>query len=155
MGDRDEISALVYRYAELLDGGDLDGVTDMFADATWRSAATGAVLTTREEVRAVYENVILYDGVPRTRHLMDNLIIDLVDGADEASGRCYYTVLQGGENPDRADPLGPLPRPVSPGTERLAIRRPRVPHQPRRRPLAPLPRLSRNFFSRRRRSAAG
>ena len=97
VADRDEISALVYRYAELLDGGDLDGVTDMFADATWRSAATGTVLTTREEVRAVYENVILYDGVPRTRHLMDNLIIDLVDGADEATGRCYYTVLQGGE----------------------------------------------------------
>ena len=63
VADRDEISALVYRYAELLDGGDLDGVTDMFADATWRSAATGAVLTTRDEVRAVYENVILYDGV--------------------------------------------------------------------------------------------
>lgn len=105
VGDRDEISALVYRYAELLDGGDLDGVTDMFADATWRSAATGAVLTTREEVRAVYENVILYDGVPRTRHLMDNLIIDLVDGADEASGRCYYTVLQGGEP---GTPIAPI-----------------------------------------------
>ena len=44
VADRDDIDALVYRYAELLDGGDLDGVTDMFADATWRSAATGAVL---------------------------------------------------------------------------------------------------------------
>ena len=105
VADRDEISALVYRYAELLDGGDLDGVTDMFADATWRSAATGAVLTTREEVRAVYENVILYDGVPRTRHLMDNLIIDVLDGSDEASGRCYYTVLQGG---DPGTPIAPI-----------------------------------------------
>ena len=97
MSDRDDISALVYRYAELLDAGDLDAVTDMFTDASWRSAATGAVLTTREEVRAVYDRVILYDGVPRTRHLMDNLIVDVDDGADEASGRCYYTVLQGGE----------------------------------------------------------
>ena len=41
MGDRDEITALVYRYAELLDGGDIDGVVALFADATWRSAATG------------------------------------------------------------------------------------------------------------------
>jgi 3-phenylpropionate/cinnamic acid dioxygenase small subunit len=97
VSDRNDISALVYRYAELLDAGDLDGVTDMFADATWRSAATGAVLTTRDEVRAVYDRVILYDGVPRTRHLMDNLIVDVDDGADVASGRCYYTVLQGGE----------------------------------------------------------
>jgi hypothetical protein len=72
-------------------------VTDLFADATWRSAATGAVLTTRDEVRAVYDRVILYDGVPRTRHLMDNLIVDVDDGADVAAGRCYYTVLQGGE----------------------------------------------------------
>ena len=86
VADRDEISALVYRYAELLDGGDLDGVTDMFADATWRSAATGAALTTREEVRAVYDRIILYDGSPRTRHLMDNLIIDVTEGSDDATG---------------------------------------------------------------------
>jgi 3-phenylpropionate/cinnamic acid dioxygenase small subunit len=94
MGDRDEIAALVHRYAELLDAGDMDGVVAMFAHATWRSAATGAVLRTPEEIRAVYDRITLYDGVPRTRHLMNNLIIDLVDGADEASGRCYYTVLQ-------------------------------------------------------------
>jgi 3-phenylpropionate/cinnamic acid dioxygenase small subunit len=106
VADRDEISALVYRYAELLDRGDLDGVTDMFADATWRSPATGAVLTTREEVRAVYANVMLYDGVPRTRHLMDNLIVDLVDGADEATGRCYYSVLQQRDGP--GTPIEPI-----------------------------------------------
>jgi 3-phenylpropionate/cinnamic acid dioxygenase small subunit len=97
VGDREEITALVHRYAELLDGGDLHGVVDLFAHATWRSDATGAVLRTREEIRAVYERIILYDGTPKTRHLMNNLTVDLIDGADEASGRCYYTVLQGGE----------------------------------------------------------
>jgi 3-phenylpropionate/cinnamic acid dioxygenase small subunit len=106
VADRDDISALVYRYAELLDAGDLDGVTDLFADATWRSAATGAVLTTREEVRGVYANVILYDGIPRTRHLMDNLVVDHADGADEASGRCYYTVLQQAGGP--GTPIEPI-----------------------------------------------
>jgi len=94
MGDRDEITALVHRYAELLDGGDIDGVVAMFAHATWRSAATGAVLHTADEIRAVYDRITLYDGSPRTRHLMNNLVIDLVDGAADASGRCYYTVLQ-------------------------------------------------------------
>jgi 3-phenylpropionate/cinnamic acid dioxygenase small subunit len=102
MGDRDEISALVHRYAELLDGGDLDGVVALFAHATWRSAATGAVLRTPEEIRAVYDRINLYDGVPRTRHLMNNLIIDLVDGADDATGRCSYTVLQ------NVEPGGPI-----------------------------------------------
>src|SRR4051794_4317627 len=95
VADRDEISALVYRYAELLDAGDFDGVVALFADATWRSDATGAVLRTPEEIRAVYDRIALYDGTPKTRHLMNNLVIDLVDGADEATGRCYYTVLQG------------------------------------------------------------
>ncbi len=95
VGDRDEITALVYRYAELLDGGDIDGVVALFADATWRSAATGTVLRAPEEIRAVYESIMPDDGTPKTQHLMSNLTIDLVDGADEATGRCYYTVLQG------------------------------------------------------------
>jgi 3-phenylpropionate/cinnamic acid dioxygenase small subunit len=95
VGDRDDIAALVYRYAELLDAGDFDGVVALFADATWRSDITGAVLRTPEEIRAVYDRIALYDGTPKTRHLMNNLIIDLVDGEDEATGRCYYTVLQG------------------------------------------------------------
>jgi 3-phenylpropionate/cinnamic acid dioxygenase small subunit len=95
VGERDEITALVYRYAELLDGGDIDGVVALFADATWRSAATGTVLRSQEEIRAVYDRIMPDDGTPKTQHLMSNLIIDLVEGADEATGRCYYTVLQG------------------------------------------------------------
>ena len=96
MGDRDEIAAIVYRYAELLDRGDMDGVVALFAKATWRSAATGTVLNTPEEIRGVYDRIVLYDdGTPRTRHLMNNLIIEMDDGADVATGRCSYTVLQG------------------------------------------------------------
>jgi 3-phenylpropionate/cinnamic acid dioxygenase small subunit len=95
VGDRDEITALVYRYAELLDGGDIDGVVALFADATWRSAATGTVLRSPEEIRAVYERIMPDDRQPLTRHLMSNVTIDLVEGSDEATGRSYYTVLEG------------------------------------------------------------
>jgi ketosteroid isomerase-like protein len=95
VGDVDEITALVYRYAELLDGGDIAGVVDLFADATWRSDATGEVRTGREQIRSVYDRVILYGDTPRTRHLINNLILDVVDGASEATGRCSFTVLQG------------------------------------------------------------
>jgi 3-phenylpropionate/cinnamic acid dioxygenase small subunit len=97
VGDRDEITALVHRYAELLDGGDVDGVLDHFARATWRSAATGTVLRTPEELRPVYEALVPADGPIRTRHLMHNLVIEMGDGADDASARCSYTVLEGGE----------------------------------------------------------
>ena len=33
---RDDITVLVHRYAELLDGGDVEGVVAMFSRATWR-----------------------------------------------------------------------------------------------------------------------
>jgi 3-phenylpropionate/cinnamic acid dioxygenase small subunit len=97
VGDRDDITALVHRYAELLDGGDVDGVLDHFSQATWRSAATGTVLRTRDELRAVYSGLVPADGSPpRTRHLMHNLVIDHLEGADSAAARCSYTVLEGG-----------------------------------------------------------
>jgi 3-phenylpropionate/cinnamic acid dioxygenase small subunit len=98
MGDREEISALVYRYAELLDRGDLEGVVRLFANGRCRSGASGEVLSTPAEIATMYDPVRIYeDGTPRTRHLMNNLVIDIEEGADEAAGRCYFTVLQGVE----------------------------------------------------------
>jgi hypothetical protein len=97
VGDRDEIAAIVHRYAELLDGGDVEGVVGLFSRATWRSAATGTVLRSADELRAVYSSLVPDDGPIRTRHLMHNLIIETDDGADDAAARCSYTVLEGGE----------------------------------------------------------
>ncbi len=97
VGDRDEIAAIVHRYAELLDGGDVEGVVGLFSQATWRSAATGTVLRTPDELRAVYSSLVPTDGPIRTRHLMHNLVVEMDDGADDASARCSYTVLEGGD----------------------------------------------------------
>jgi ketosteroid isomerase-like protein len=92
--DRVAITALVHAYADRLDGGDLDGVADLFADATWRTAPRGTIRQGRDEVRRAYDPVLLYDGVPGTKHVLTNLVID-VDGAGSvASSRCYFTVLQ-------------------------------------------------------------
>ena len=95
MSDLSDITALVHSYARLLDGGDLDGVADLFEQATWRSAANGTVLRGTSQVRAVYDRVALYDGVPRTKHLITNLTVDVEPGASVATGHCYFTVLQG------------------------------------------------------------
>jgi len=97
VGDRDDITTLVHRYAELLDAGDVEGVVAMFSRATWRSAATGTVLRTPAELRAVYSALVPGDGPIRTRHLMHNLVVEHDDGADDASARCSYTVLEGGD----------------------------------------------------------
>ena len=88
----DAITALVMAYAERLDAGDLDGVAALFADATWRSSAGGQRRGTAA-VRRVYDGVILYDGSPRTRHVVSNLVIDVVDRG-HATARSYFTVFQ-------------------------------------------------------------
>ena len=95
MSDRAEITALVHAYARRLDAGDLEGVAALFEQATWRSESTGEVRRGREEVRAVYERVCLYDGSPRTKHLITNLTIDVEPDADRAAAECCFTVLQG------------------------------------------------------------
>ena len=93
--DRAELEALVHEYARRLDEGNLDGVAALFEHATWRSDTTGQALRGIDEVRPVYDRVVLYDGTPRTRHVITNLVIDLDHGATTAGARCYFTVIQG------------------------------------------------------------
>jgi ketosteroid isomerase-like protein len=91
--DVDAIGALIMDYAERLDAGDLDGVASLFADATWRSPARPEPLRGAAEVRRAYETVILYDGVPATRHVVTNLVVEL-RGPDRATARSCFTVYQ-------------------------------------------------------------
>ncbi len=92
---RAAIEALIFGYAERLDAGDLAGVAALFAGATYRSQAGGAYAGAAA-VQAVLEAaVLLYDGIPRTRHVTTNLIL-ACDG-DAATARSYFTVLQAAE----------------------------------------------------------
>ena len=95
MSDTEAIVALVCSYAERIDTGDLDGVAQLFAHATWRSEATGQVLRGVQEIRSVYDHVVLYDGTPRTKHLLTDLVVDVDPDGRTAVGRCSFTVLQG------------------------------------------------------------
>jgi 3-phenylpropionate/cinnamic acid dioxygenase small subunit len=93
--ERAEIAALVYRYAELLDSGDLDGVAALFEHATWGSGTRAERMRGAVQVRRMYDGVILYDdGTPHTKHVITNLVIDHDDGSVDASARSYFTVLQ-------------------------------------------------------------
>jgi 3-phenylpropionate/cinnamic acid dioxygenase small subunit len=91
--DKTEISSLVHAYARLLDEGDFEAVADLFERATWRSAMTGETRQGRAEVRAAYDGVRLYEGSPRTKHLITNLQIDHRPGAATATATCSFTVL--------------------------------------------------------------
>jgi len=80
-------------YAERLDTGDLDGVAALFAHATWRSPARPEPLRGAAAVRRAYDVVLLYDGVPSTRHVLTNLVVE-VESPDRARARSYFTVFQ-------------------------------------------------------------
>jgi 3-phenylpropionate/cinnamic acid dioxygenase small subunit len=90
-----QIASLVYRYAELLDEGDLDGVAALFEHATWGSGTRTERMQGTEQVRRMYDGVILYDdGTPRTKHVISNLAIEHEEGSTQARARSYFTVLQ-------------------------------------------------------------
>jgi ketosteroid isomerase-like protein len=90
MDDREAIRDLITGYGERIDAGDLDGVAALFRNGTWIAGARR--LEGADAVRAVYDDVILYDGSPGTRHVMSDVVVD-VDG-DTATSRCSFTVLQ-------------------------------------------------------------
>lgn len=88
------ITTLVYRYADLIDRGDLEGVGALFARGSV-DTGDGTVLRGHDAVRDMYGVVIIYpDGTPRTRHVTTNLMIDVDEDAGTGTCHSYVTVFQ-------------------------------------------------------------
>jgi 3-phenylpropionate/cinnamic acid dioxygenase small subunit len=92
-GHQDDIRALVYAYAERLDAGDLEGVARLFADATY-GVAGGPICRGAAGVLAALGVVRLHGGLPRTKHVISNLVVEVDDSGTGAAARSYFTVLQ-------------------------------------------------------------
>jgi 3-phenylpropionate/cinnamic acid dioxygenase small subunit len=88
--DKLEIHELLYRYAELIDAGDFDGVGHLLGRATF--AGVGGA----EAIAALFaETTRRYPDArnsPRTRHLVLNPIVDI--NGDIASARSTFCVVQ-------------------------------------------------------------
>ena len=95
--DRDAVTRLVFRYAEMVDEGAYAAVAQLFEHATFR-AVVGTDVYTRtgaQQVREQFERmVITYDGVPSTKHVTTNVVVDVDDEGRTAASRSYYSVLQ-------------------------------------------------------------
>ena len=102
--DRDEIRALIHEYCYRLDAGDLDGVAALFEHGEMGATTHDRRRRGAAEVRHTFDGVELYDdGTPCTLHMIANTTIRF-DGADAASSRSAFVVLQ-----SRADfPLQPV-----------------------------------------------
>jgi hypothetical protein len=87
---------LVYRYPELIDGGDFEGIGRLFADATI-DAGDGAPYVGAAAIQEMYErNTRRYDdtGTPHTRHVITNPIVEIDEAAGTAVCRSYVVVFQ-------------------------------------------------------------
>ena len=98
--DRLAITDLVYRCAEMFDAGDFDGVGALLSRADLGGARTPTMsgaqniaglfaMTTRRFPEAGSAG----PGTPRTRHLVLNLIVEIVDAAT-ATARSTFCVVQ-------------------------------------------------------------
>lgn len=92
--DRAAIEALIFTYAERLDAGDLAGVAALFHAATYRGAQGGEYRGAAAVEAVLSSRVMLYDGIPRTRHVTTNLVITFDPAEATASARSYFTVFQ-------------------------------------------------------------
>ena len=91
------ITNLLYRYAEMVDGGRFEELADeLFAHAEFVVAPPPARrLDGRAMARLMAATTIRYeDGTPRTKHVISNPIVEVDEGAGTAACRSYYTVLQ-------------------------------------------------------------
>ena len=103
--DVQAIKNLVYSYAEFLDLGDFDSLRALFADAVVSMPGSDREFRGADAVRSLIEQTVqLYDGIPRTKHVVTNLIVEIDPDGVAAVARSYYTALQA--HPDV--PLQPI-----------------------------------------------
>lgn len=88
------IQNLVHTYPYLLDSGDFDGLGRLFARCKVYSGGHLASDCNAETAAAMFRDwLYLYDGVPRTRHYLSNMIIE-PQSQTRAIVRTYVTVHQ-------------------------------------------------------------
>jgi 3-phenylpropionate/cinnamic acid dioxygenase small subunit len=94
----EQIRNLVHRYSEAIDGGHFEVWDELFEYATIRialGASEPGPPIPGTSMSSMTDSIILYaDGTPRTRHLVNNLIIEVDEVAGSASARSYNTTLQ-------------------------------------------------------------
>ena len=91
--DRLAITDLLYRYAELIDAGDFDGLGRLLGRASFGGPRTPEV-SGAENIAGLFAMTTrrFADGTPKTRHLVLNPIVE-IDG-DTASARSTFCVVQ-------------------------------------------------------------
>ena len=90
---RAEILDLIYRYAELIDAGDFDGLGLLLGRASFGGPRTPRV-SGAQSIAGLFAMTTkrFPDGTPKTRHLVLNPIVEAAD--DTATARSTFCVVQ-------------------------------------------------------------
>jgi 3-phenylpropionate/cinnamic acid dioxygenase small subunit len=88
-----QITNLLYRYAELIDSGDLEATAALFRHA---KVLSGGELRDEAGLLEIWHRFVKIHpcGTPRTKHVVTNPILEIDEAAGTATCRSYYTVLQ-------------------------------------------------------------
>jgi 3-phenylpropionate/cinnamic acid dioxygenase small subunit len=108
MTTNDEIRNLLFRYCELIDAGDVDGLVDLFADAVVSGFGATRVWRGRDEIRAMYslgDRRERTSGGRATKHITTNALIEVDEDAGTATSRSYWVLLVS-TSPD--EPIRPI-----------------------------------------------
>lgn len=86
----------MFRYAELMDAADFDGLEAMFADARLTNEGVDGAVEGGRAIADLYRrtNRVHDDGTLRTRHLTANVQIDIDESAGTATARSAFVVFQ-------------------------------------------------------------
>ena len=92
---RGSIENLLYRYAELIDAGDYEGIGELFAHGSITDEQGNPMATGAEAVTQLYHTTTRKypDGTPKTQHILTNALVEFLDDGT-AECRSRFTVLQ-------------------------------------------------------------
>lgn len=87
--DTHAIEHLIFEYARLIDSARFSDVAELFRDASWFGQHGYDRVLEWFQTR-----VILYDGSPRTQHVVTNVDVSVLPDGNSATAHSYITVLQ-------------------------------------------------------------
>ncbi len=95
MNSATAITNLLYRYAELMDAGELEAAAALFERTRVRTGSGETIEGSAPMLALWRAHVRIYPcGTPRTKHVISNPIVEVDEDAGTATCRSYYTVMQ-------------------------------------------------------------
>ena len=109
MTPREGIERLLFAYSDTIDRGDFEATAQLFGAEGLYGLVGSRAAKGSEQVLATFQGTVrVYDGVPRTRHVVTNIVIDVDDNQTSGRVRSYVNVMH-------QPPGGPL-APIAAGT---------------------------------------